>query len=201
MFFVFGSVIVVLSVLGGYAALGGKLYVLWQPFEIVIICGAAAGAFITSNRKPVLALTVKALACLVKGDKYDKAAYLELLSLLYTIFRLAKTKGWLALEQHVEKPDESPLFARFPRFKSDHHAVTFLCDYLRLLTVGSDNHHEMEALMNEEIETHDAEHHAVVDRDPDHRRRHAGARHRRRRARRHQDDGRRSPSRPRCSAS
>ena len=141
---------------------GGKLYVLWQPFEIVIICGAAAGAFITSNRKPVLALTVKALACLVKGDKYDKAAYLELLSLLYTIFKLAKTKGWLALEQHVEKPDESPLFARFPRFKSDHHAVTFLCDYLRLLTLGSDNHHEMEALMDEEIETHHAEHHAVV---------------------------------------
>ena len=74
MFFVAGSVIVVLSVLGGYAALGGKLYVLWQPFEIVIICGAAAGAFITSNRKPVLALTAKALACLLKGDKYDKAA-------------------------------------------------------------------------------------------------------------------------------
>jgi chemotaxis protein MotA len=162
MFFVVGSVVVVLSVLGGYAALGGKLYVLWQPFEIVIICGAAAGAFITSNRKPVLALTVKALASLVKGDKYDKAAYLELLSLLYTIFRLAKTKGWLALEQHVEKPQESPLFARFPRFQSDHHAVTFLCDYVRLLTVGSDNHHEMEALMNEEIETHSAEHHAVV---------------------------------------
>ena len=161
MFFVAGSVIVVLSVLGGYAALGGKLYVLWQPFEIVIICGAAAGAFITSNRKPVLALTAKALACLLKGDKYDKAAYLELLSLLYTIFRLANAKGWLALEQHVEKPDQSALFARFPKFKSDHHAVTFLCDYLRLLTVGSDNPHEMEALMNEEIETHHAEHNAV----------------------------------------
>ncbi|HSA80291.1 MAG TPA: motility-associated protein [Geminicoccaceae bacterium] len=83
MFFVAGSVIVVLSVLGGHAAPGGKLYVLWQPFEVVIICGAAAGAFIISNRKPVLALTAKALACLVKGDKYDKAAYLELLSLLY----------------------------------------------------------------------------------------------------------------------
>jgi chemotaxis protein MotA len=157
MFFVAGSLTVILCVLGGYAALGGKLYVLWQPFEVVIIVGAAVGAFITANRKTTLIATAKALRKLFQGDKYDKAAYLELLSLLYTVFRLAKTKGTLALEQHIERPDESPLFARFPTFMSDRDAVVFLCDYLRLLTLGTDNHHEMESLMDTEIETHHAE--------------------------------------------
>lgn len=161
MFFIVGSVIVTLSVLGGYAAMGGKLYVLWQPFEVVIICGAALGAYITSNRKPVLAASGTAVMGLLKGEKHDKRAFLELLSLLYTVFKLAKTKGALALEAHVENPDESALFAQFPIFKGQHHAVVFLCDYLRLLTLGSDNHHEMETLMDEELETHHAEQNAV----------------------------------------
>jgi chemotaxis protein MotA len=161
MLFIVGSVIVLLSVFGGYVANGGHLVVLWQPFEIIIICGAALGAFITSNRKPVLAQTGKAVVGLLKGEKHDKAAYLELLSLLYAVFKLAKTRGALALEAHVENPTESTLFAQFPRFASDHHAVTFLCDYLRLLTLGTDNHHEMETLMDEEIETHHSEQHAV----------------------------------------
>ncbi len=67
-----------------------------------------------------------------------------------------------ALEQHVEKPDDSTLFAQYPRFNADHHAVVFLCDYLRLLTLGTDNHHEMENLMDDEIETHHEEQQAVV---------------------------------------
>src|SRR5207248_2710154 len=132
----------------GYLANGGHLYVLWQPFEIVIIVGAAVGGFITANRKPVLSATGKAVAGLLKGERQDKAAYLELLSLLYAIFKLAKTRGALALEAHVENPHESTLFAQFPKFAGDHHAVTFLCDYLRLLTLGTDNHHEMETLMD-----------------------------------------------------
>jgi chemotaxis protein MotA len=85
-----------------------------------------------------------------------------LLSLLYSVFKLAKTKGALALEAHVENPGESSLFQRFPKFYSDHHATVFFCDYLRLLTLGTDNHHEMETLMDEEIATHHEEHSAVV---------------------------------------
>ena len=161
MFFIVGSAIVLASVVGGYLANGGHMIVLWQPFELVIILGAAAGGFITANRKPVLAASGKAIAGLLKGEKYDKEAYLELLSLLYTVFKLAKTKGALALEQHCEKPEESTLFAQYPKFNGDHHAVVFLCDYLRLLTLGTDNHHEMETLMDEEIETHHEEQHAV----------------------------------------
>ncbi|MGO8914332.1 MAG: flagellar motor stator protein MotA, partial [Stellaceae bacterium] len=120
------------------------------------------GAFIISNRKPVLSAAGKAIPALLKGEKHDKDAYLELLTLLYSVFKMAKTKGALALEQHVEKPDESTLFQRFPKFAGDHHAVVFLCDYLRLLTLGTDNHHEMETLMDEDIATHHEEHAAVV---------------------------------------
>jgi chemotaxis protein MotA len=162
MFFIIGSVVVIACVIGGYILNGGHLIVLFQPFEVLIIVGAAVGAFITSNRKPVLTATGSNILGLLKAERYDKEAYLELLSLLYSIFKLAKTKGALALEQHVENPHESSLFQRFPKFCADHHAVVFLCDYLRLLTLGTDNHHEMETLMDEEIETHHAEHEAVA---------------------------------------
>jgi chemotaxis protein MotA len=162
MFFIIGSVCVIACVLGGYLLNGGHLIVLFQPFEFLIIIGAAIGAFITSNRKPVVSGTIAAVAGLLKAERYDKESYLELLSLLYSIFKLAKTKGALALEQHVENPQESTLFQRFPRFFADHHATVFVCDYLRLLTLGTDNHHEMETLMDEDIATHHEEHQAIV---------------------------------------
>ncbi|HTZ80727.1 MAG TPA: flagellar motor stator protein MotA [Stellaceae bacterium] len=162
MFFLIGSGIVLMSVIGGYLLNGGHIVVLWQPFEFMIIGGAAVGAFVTSNRLVVLKAAGGAIGGLLKAEKYDKGAYLELLSLLYSVFKLAKTKGALALESHVEKPDESTLFQRFPLFYANHHALVFLCDYLRLLTLGTDNHHEMETLMDEEIETHHAEHEVVA---------------------------------------
>ena len=162
MLLIVGSVVVVACVLGGYLLNGGHLVVLFQPFEVLIIVGAAAGAFITGNRKPVITGTFAAIIGLLKAERYDKAAYLELLSLLYSVFKLAKTKGALALEAHVENPHESSLFQRFPIFFADHHAVVFVCDYLRLLTLGTDNHHEMETLMDEEIDTHHEEHAAIV---------------------------------------
>lgn len=154
MLIIVGSLTVVLCVLGGYAALGGKLGVLWQPFEVVIIVGAAIGAFITSNPKIVLVRTFGAIGQMFRGSRYDKESYLELLTLLYQVFRIAKTKGMLALEQHIENPEDSQLFQQFPKFYADHHAVVFLCDYLRLVALGSDNPHELGDLMEEEIETH-----------------------------------------------
>jgi chemotaxis protein MotA len=157
MLFIVGAATTIVCVIGGYMAMGGKLGVLMQPFELVIIGGAAVGAFIISNPMPVIKRTLSALGLLLKGSPYSKEAYLELLSLQYTVFKLAKSKGMLALEQHVEKPDESTLWTKFPIFAGDHHAMTFFCDYLRLLTLGTDNAHELEALIDEEIETHHAE--------------------------------------------
>ncbi len=162
MLVIVGCVVVLASVVGGYVAGGGHLDVLFQPFEVMIIVGAAIGGFITSNRKPVLSAAGKAIPALFKGEKFDKKAYLELLTMLYALFKMAKTKGALALEAHVEKPEESTLFSKFPTFLHDHHAVTFLCDYLRLLTLGTDNHHEMETLMDEDLNIHREEHHAVA---------------------------------------
>lgn len=155
--FIVGIVMVVVCVLGGFVALGGHLEVLWQPFEILIIVGAAMGGFIISNPAPVLKKSMKAFPQLLKGSRYKKQHYLDLLSLQYTVFKLAKSKGMLALEQHLENPGESDIIQAYPSFASDHHAVEFLCDYLRLLTLGTEIPHELETLMDEEIETHHEE--------------------------------------------
>jgi len=161
MLVIVGLVVVMGCVLGGYVAMGGKLAVLMQPFELVIIGGAGLGAFIIGNTKPVMKRAGGAFKSVLKGPKYTKADYVELLCLLYSVFRLAKTKGMLELEQHVENPHESQLFNNFPRFAADHHAVEFLCDYLRLLTLGSENPQEMESLMDAELETHHEEDHQI----------------------------------------
>ncbi|QDZ11269.1 flagellar motor stator protein MotA [Devosia ginsengisoli] len=157
-----GILIVVGSVIGGYMGVGGHLYVLWQPFEFVIILGAAMGAYVIGNTGPVLKQTMSVFGTLFKGPKYNKAAYVELLGMQFSLYKLVQSKGILALEQHIENPHESTLFARFPTFANNHHAVEFVCDYLRMVTLGSNNVHEMEALMDEELETHHQENERVV---------------------------------------
>ncbi|HCI46806.1 MAG TPA: flagellar motor stator protein MotA [Rhodospirillaceae bacterium] len=161
MLVIVGWITVVICTLGGYVALGGHLGVLWQPFELVIIFGSGCGAYIVANNKTILKATGREVKTNFKGARYNKDSYLELLSMLYAVFRQAKTKGWLSLEQHIENPHESELFQQFPNFYNDHHAVTFLCDYLRIISMGSDNAFEIEALMDEELETHHAELHQV----------------------------------------
>ena len=154
MLVIVGSVIVVIAVIGGYAIPGGHLAVLFQPFEFMIILGAAGGALLTSNTKTILAGIGKSFGRMLKGPKHKKDGYGELLSLLHQLFKLAKSNGNLALEQHIENPTESNLFEQFPLVVADHHAMDFLCDYLRLLTMGSENPHELEALMDQDLETH-----------------------------------------------
>lgn len=99
---------------------------------------------------------------LIKKPKFTKDAYIDLLSLMYQMFKLAKTKGMLALEAHIEKPEESSIFQAFPSFLHNHHALEFFCDYLRLFTLGADKPYEIEALMDEELEVHHSEDEAVV---------------------------------------
>lgn len=162
MLFIVGLITVFFCVLGGYVFMGGKLYVLYQPFELMIIGGAAVGAFIIGNPKPVIMATLSAMKKLFTGPKYDKAAFLELLAAQYAIFKLAKSKGMLALESHVENPEESDLFRQFPNLYNDHHALTFLCDYLRMMVLGAENPFEMEALMDEELEVRHSEEMSVA---------------------------------------
>lgn len=157
-----GIILVIGAVIGGYMAMGGHLEVLMQPFEAVIILGAAAGAFVIGNTGPVLKQTLGVFGTLLRGSRYNKAAYVELLGLQFTLFKLVQSRGVLALEQHIEDPDNSPIFARFPRFAANHHAVEFMCDYLRMLTLGTNNVHEVEALMDEELEAHHQENQRLV---------------------------------------
>jgi len=161
MFFIVGIITVIGCVFGGYSV-HGDLAVLWQPIEFVIILGGGIGAFVIANPKAVLIGSAKSIGTLIKGPTYKKDHYIELLSVLYSTFKLAKSKGDLALEAHVENPHESTLFGAYPKFQHDHHACEFLCDYLRLLTLGANTPHEVEAVMDEELEIHHGEQHAVA---------------------------------------
>jgi len=160
MFFLIGFAVVIGSVLGGYLP-HGSIAVLNQPLEVLIICGAAIGAFIIANPKTVLSKIGSHLGRVMKGPPHDQESYIELLTLLYTIFKTARSKGMLSLEAHIDAPDDSPLFQNFPKFLKNHHAVEFLTDYLRLLTMGSEDPMEMEDLMDKEIETHHEESHKI----------------------------------------
>ncbi len=131
-----------------------------MPAEMMIILGVGITAFIISNPTSVIKDTMGYFRCLGKPAAHDKQSYVDLLSLLFTLFKLARTKGWLALEQHIEQPEDSTLFGEFPTVKNNHHALVFLCDYLRIISLGNDSPYEIEALMDEEIETitHHEEH-------------------------------------------
>jgi chemotaxis protein MotA len=159
--FIIGFVVVVASVIGGYVLAEGHLEVLWQPLEFLIIFGAGIGAFIISNPGSVIKGVLGKLGSLIKGAKYTQASYLELLSVQYVLFKLAKSKGDLALEGHIENPHESSIFNQYPGFASDHHALEFMCDYLRMLTLGTSNSHEVENIMDIELDSHHESDHAI----------------------------------------
>jgi chemotaxis protein MotA len=157
-----GIVVVLGCVFGGYAAMGGKLGVLWQPFEFVIILGAAIGAFIIGNTAQVLKAVPAMFGTLLKGSKYKQAAFVELLAMQFAMYKLVQQKGMIGLEPHIEDPHNSTLFNAFPSFASNHHAVEFVCDYMRMTLMGANNVYEIEKLMDEELETHHEEQERVV---------------------------------------
>lgn len=157
-----GALVVISCVIGAYAAHGGHLGVLWQPGEFIIIIGAAVGAFIIGNTKYVMVNLVSTLKMAFKGSAFNKEDYIEILTMQYTIFRLMKTKGMLELESHIENPQESSIFSNYPRFMHHHEAVVFFCDYLRMLTMGSENPHQMEELITQELDIHHHERDMIV---------------------------------------
>lgn len=160
---IIGTITVIVCTLGGYILEGGHMEPLMKaaPLEIVIMGGTIVGGFIIANPSIVIKRTLRALGLLLKKAKYNKASYIELLCMMYQVFKLAKTKGLLTLEQHIENPHDSTLFGQFPGFQKNHHATDFFCDYLRLVTLGSDKPYELEALMDQEIEVHHSEDHAI----------------------------------------
>ncbi len=143
-------------VFGGYIVMGGNIMIILKaaPLELVVILGAAVGAFLIGTPKHIISKMGQSFSDLLRGSPYTKESYLELISLLYLVFKLAKSKGMLAIEPHVENPHESSIFQQFPNILKDHHVVDFICDYLRMMTMGSDNPHQMEDIINEELEVH-----------------------------------------------
>ena len=152
MLIVLGFLVVVISVITGYAMHGGHLAVLWQPLEFLIIFGAAIGSFLIANPGKVIRRVVGFGPTLLKGSPYNKAMYMDLLGMLYELFYKAQREGLLAIETDIDDPDNSELFNRYPRIKAEHGAMEFLLDYLRLMVGGSMNPHELESLMDQELE-------------------------------------------------
>ena len=113
MLLIVGSLTVMICVVGGFIMMGGHIETLIQPVEIIIIVGASVGAFIIANPKTVIKASIKATMGLRKAPRHNKEGFLELLTLLYAVFKLVQMKGMLALEQHVENPQESDLFQHF----------------------------------------------------------------------------------------
>ncbi len=152
---VIGGYLVVLgAVFGGFALSGGHLAALLQPLELLMIGGGAAGAFLVGNNGKAIKATLKDLPKILKGSKYNKNSYMELMALLYELLGKVRKEGLMSIEGDVESPEESPIFAKYPQVLQDHHAIEFMTDYLRIMVSGNLNAMEIENLMDVEIDTH-----------------------------------------------
>ena len=162
MFVLIGYAIAIGCIFGAYIIHGGNMSVIIHamPTEMLAIAGGALGAFVVNNQPKVLKATLGALPKLFKGSKYSKARYMEMMALLYDILQKARKEGLMSIEKDVESPHESALFKKYPVVGADHHVVEFITDYLRMMVSGNLNAHEIESLMDNEIETHHHEAHA-----------------------------------------
>jgi chemotaxis protein MotA len=161
---IIGYVVAMGCIFGVYIVHGGNMAVILTalPFEMITIFGGALGAFAVNNQPKVLKATIAALPNALKGSKYTKDRYLELLALMYDILQKARKEGLMAIEKDVETPHDSEIFKKYSTVGHDHHVVEFMTDYLRMMVSGNLNAHEIESLMDSEIETHHHEAHAPI---------------------------------------
>ena len=164
MFVIVGWLLALGCIFGVYIAHGGNIGVILHalPFEMITIFGAALGAFLANKQMKVVKASLKGLGACFKGSKFSKARYMELLALMYDILQKARKEGLMSIEKDVEDPHSSPLFQKYPTVGNDHHVAEFITDYLRMMVSGNLNAHEIESLMDSEIETHHQEEHAAV---------------------------------------
>lgn len=154
MFVIIGYLIVLASVFGGFALAGGHLSSLFQPVELLMIGGAAFGAFLVGNDVKAIKATLKAAPTLLKGSRYTKALYMEMMALLFDVLSKVRKEGLMSIEGDIDSPEESALFSKYPGVLTDHHIVEFMTDYLRLMVSGNMDAFQIENLMDNEIETH-----------------------------------------------
>ncbi|WLR93117.1 flagellar motor stator protein MotA [Shinella zoogloeoides] len=150
---IIGLIVTVGCVLGGFMAMGGHVEVLNQPFELLIIGGAGVGGFIVANTMKVIKETGKALGEAFKHKVPKERDYLDTLGVLYSLMRDLRTKSRNEIEAHIDNPEESPIFQSAPTVLKNKELTAFICDYVRLIIIGNARSHEIEALMDEEIQT------------------------------------------------
>ena len=159
---IIGVVMVIGMVFGGYSLAGGKFGIILKamPFELMIIGGAAAGTFLIANKGDVVKGALSDIKRVIGGPHWKKSDYRDLLSLMYLLVKLLKTRGVLALEPHVDRPQESSLFSKFPKIQHDHFALDFIADTLRMMTMSMDDPYQVEDCMQRQLKKHHAELHA-----------------------------------------
>ena len=160
-----GVVCVFVMVFGGYLLAGGKISVIIQalPFELMMIGGAAIGAFLISNSASILGKTAGDLGKIISGPKWKATDYRDLLCLLFILTKTMKTKGMIAIEPHVENPEESSIFKNYPKIMHDHFAIEFICDTLRMMTMNLEDPHQVEDAMEKQLEKHHHEAHGPAE--------------------------------------
>lgn len=148
-----GLVFLLACVFGSFVASGGAIgpLIASMPFELLTILGAAIGTFVMANSMTGVKHTLAGFGMILKGERYKKADYVELLCLLYFFTRLASQRGAMALEPHIEKPAESNAFKHFPKILGNHHVSALICDYLRMIGMNADDPHQIEDLMGREL--------------------------------------------------
>jgi chemotaxis protein MotA len=154
MFAIIGLIGVFFCVFGGHVIFGGKMGVIIEalPKEVMIIGGSGVASFLITNSSHTVKQSGRDIKKIFSGSRFHKKEYIELLSLLYQILKTMKSKGVLAIEQHIEKPLESNIFNAYPAVMKTNTTIKFVADYLRMYSIGVDNPHEMESLMEQEIE-------------------------------------------------
>ena len=158
MFVIIGIVLVFASLIIGYTMHHGNLAVLIQINEFIIIGGAAIGSVLVANPLPVIKKIISGLIGTLKGPSVNKQSYIELLQLLYELFQFAKREGLIALEQHIEEPESSTIISKYPTFLANEHGVHFLCDTLKIVLSGGVPAHDLEELMEIDLDVvHEAE--------------------------------------------
>lgn len=158
MFAIIGIVVVFLSIIGGFLMEKGKLLVLMQPSEMLIIVGAALGTLVIANPISLVLRIFKSLIGVLGGNRFTKGFYLESLKMLSDVFVFARKNGTGKLEEDVEHPEKSTLLAKYPSLIKDHHLIHFVCDTLRTAVSGVVLPHDLDALLEQDIDTH---HHEI----------------------------------------
>jgi len=161
MFFFIGILIVFGMVFGGFSLAGGKFSLILKavPTELMMILGGGVGAFVAGNTGSIIGDAMKGFVKVIKGPKWTADDHKDLLCLMFLLVKTIKSKGVVAIEAHIENPDESKIFQQFPNVAADHHVVEFICDYIRMLTMNFDDPMQMEDAMNADLDKHHAEEH------------------------------------------